>query len=408
MIYTGGMARAAMGGYIRPERVENNRSTDIIDTLDPARKTDNTFAGILADAIGQEPESWQEQASTRQTGVEQTVFTLSDQTYSSANTAEQTGMDFTSIIANALMEESRMMSVTAGANLSNMGAGAGSLQSQGIEQAILAAASTGEVSDAQIALMLLCIMMQGNEGGDFSMIMQMMATMLGQIEGDKDGLRSNVMSSGYSPFILDTIDREVFRTKVPDASGTGEVFLPLEIWKPAVPAIVNVEGQRDPARYRAVIDQFNVETAGRYTPFRDGYTYCNIFMWDVTAAMGAEIPHYIDPATGEPKYYPDIKGTRELGAIAIDAWLREHGPSYGWREVDAETAQRYANEGKPAVTTAGEIGHVQVVCPSEDGGFDPVRGVTVAQAGSKVFNYTHITSIYGTNGLKNVRYFVHE
>ena len=406
MTYTGGMVNASAGRYIRPERIENNRTTGIIDSADKPQKADDAFASILANAI-QEPAEHTGQAY-QQAAAGQTVFTVADVPQSAADAAAKSNLDFASVIAEAMMEESRMMSVTAGANLSGMDAGYGSFQTQGIEQAILAAASTGEVSDAQIALMLLCIMMQGNEGGDFSMIMQMMATMLGQIEGDKDGLRSNVMSSGYSPFILDTIDREVFNTKIPDVSGTGEVFLPLEIWKPAVPAIVNLEGDRDPARYRAVIDQFNVETASRYTPFRDGYTYCNIFMWDVTAAMGAEIPHYTDPETGEPRYYPDIRGTRELGAIAIDAWLREHGPAYGWREVDAETAQFYANSGRPAVTTAGEIGHVQVVCPSEDGGYDSVRGVTVAQAGSKVFNYTHITNIYGSNGLKNVRYFVHE
>jgi hypothetical protein len=53
-------------------------------------------------------------------------------------------------------------------------------------------------------------------------------------------------------------------------------------------------------------------------------------------------------------------------------------------------------------------GHTQIVCPSLSGGYDSSRGVTVAQAGSSVYNYAYITDIYSREGLKNVRYFVHE
>jgi hypothetical protein len=98
-----------------------------------------------------------------------------------------------------------------------------------------------------------------------------------------------------------------------------------------------------------------------------------------------------------------------MGAIAMCEWLETHGPAHGWREVDAETAQMHANEGKPAVTSAGSLGHVQMVCPSRDGGFDPIRGVSIAQAGRIVTNYSHISSIYGANALRNsVRYWIHE
>ena len=318
------------------------------------------------------------------------------------------GISFSETLAEAMKEEMTMMSVTAGAGLSGMQGEYMPFQSQGIEQMILAAASSGEVSDAQVAIFMLCMMMQGDQNGDFSMLMQMMSTMLTKIQGDTEDLRRNIMESDYHPYILDGIDKNVFNTRMPDVTGTGQATLPKEIWKPTIPAVTSNAGARSPELYRAVIDQFNVETAERYEPFRDGYTYCNIYLWDVTSAMGAEIPHYTDPGTGEPMYYPDIKGSSQMGAIAIDKWLKNHGPDYGWREVDAETAQRYANEGKPAVTTAGSLGHVQVVCPSKDGGYDPVRGPTIAQAGRIVTNYMHISGIYSTNGNKNVSYFVHD
>jgi len=324
-------------------------------------------------------------------------------------TATASGQDFSSVFADAIRDGMVQTSVTTGGGFPGMPVGFMPPQNDGIEQAILNAASSGQVDDAQVALFMLCMMMQGNQEGEFSMLMSMMATMLMQIQGDKNTLRDNMIDAGFEPFVLDTMDRELFGWRMPDGSGMGQVRLPLEFWRPTTPAVTSVEGNRSPELYRSVIDQFRVERAERYKPFREGNTYCNIFVWDVTSAMGAEIPHYTDPATGEPRYYPDIRGARSMGATATCEWLRTHGQTYGWREVDAETAQMHANQGKPAMTSAGSLGHVQIICPSRDGGFDPVRGVTIAQAGSRVTNYSHISSIYSANALNNnVRYWIHE
>ena len=328
--------------------------------------------------------------------------------------AREDGADFAAMLAAALRDGTERIGVSAGAGVPGGMSGfmpvqmQAQAQAQGLEQAILDAVSSGQASDAQIALLMLCMMMQSDQDGDFSMMMQAMASMLTQINSDTDALRGAVMSSEYDPFVLDEIDRGVFNTRLPDGAWTGRVVLPTEVWRPATPAITSAEGARSPEAYRAVIDQFRVETAERYKPFRDGYTYCNIFVWDVTSAMGAEIPHYTDPESGKPRYYPDIKGAQTLGAIATDEWLGNFGSRYGWQEVDAATAQQYANEGKPAVTTAGSLGHVQIVCPSRDGALDPVRGATIAQAGRIVTNYTHLSSTYSTGGQKSVRYWAHE
>jgi len=342
------------------------------------------------------------------TGVSSTDYT--EFTGPASSITPETGISFAEALADAMRDEVTQMTVTAGFDFSGLAGGfmPMQMQTQGIEQAILAATSSGQTTDAQIALFMLCMMMQTDQGGDFSMIMQMMASMLTQITADTDSLRGSVMSSEYDPYVLDRIDGGVFGTRLPYGTGTGQVVLPLEVWRPATPYITSDEESRSPQLYRMVIDQFRVETAERYRPFRDGYTYCNIFVWDVTSAMGAEIPHYTDPSTGEPRYYPDTRGARSMGAIATDEWLGRYGSEYGWYEADAETAQRYANEGRPAITTAGRLGHVQIVCPSRSGGFDPVRGVAIAQAGRIVTNYTHLSSTYSTSGQQSVRYWVHD
>ena len=327
------------------------------------------------------------------------------------------GIDFSAMIAEALKEEATRMSVAARtSSLSSLNASGGSgmpmqmqMQGQGLEQMILAAASSGEVSDAQVALFMLCMMMHTSENSDFSMMMQMMASMIEKMQDDSDSLRNSVMGSGYDPYILDTIDWGVFGNAYTGFGGAGGAVLPLETWRPATPIVTSSEDDRSAALYTSVIKQFRVETAERYRPYRNGYTYCNIYMWDVTKAMGAEIPHYIDPATGEPREYPDVKGAMEMNARATDDWLMKYGDKYGWIHVDPETAQRYANEGKPAVTTGGTLDHVQVVCPSANGEYDPVRGVTVAQAGSIVTSYRYIKELYSSSALNNhIKYWVHE
>jgi hypothetical protein len=93
----------------------------------------------------------------------------------------------------------------------------------------------------------------------------------------------------------------------------------------------------------------------------------------------------------------------------MEYWLEEHGAAHGWREVDSRTAQMHANMGRPAMTTAGSLDHVQMVIPSNSGGYDPARGVAIAQAGRIVSSYMYITGIYGANAMANhVRYWVHD
>lgn len=194
------------------------------------------------------------------------------------------------------------------------------------------------------------------------------------------------------------------------STGTGDA-VPADAWVAVSPGIRGSAGNRSAALLDAVIDQFDVENSSRYTPHKYGSdTYCNIFVWDVTNALGVEIPHYIDAQTGEPRYYPDVTGAMELDANGVCSWLESSGAEYGWREVTAEAAQYYANQGYPAVTAlknSAGAGHVQVVRPSRDGGYDSARGVTVAQSGGSNREYAYITSTLSAGSLKNIKYYVH-
>ena len=157
---------------------------------------------------------------------------------------------------------------------------------------------------------------------------------------------------------------------------------------------------RNADTYDNVINQFAVGSNPRYQP-RDGNTYCNIFASDVTKAMGAEIPHWVD-ANGNPT--AQGKG-RELDANDTNTWLNQHGEKNGWRKVSAEEAQKLANEGHPAVASwnnAGGIGHIAVVRPGEVTG----NGPSIAQAGSKNFNDGHVYDSFPRGA--EVEYFVND
>ena len=201
-------------------------------------------------------------------------------------------------------------------------------------------------------------------------------------------------------------DTSVYTSSVLSTSG----YIPSAASIPAEPAITSSIYNRDADLYTQVIRQFSVETNPRYEVNKRGHndTYCNIFVWDVTSAMGAEIPHYYNAQTGEPMTYKD-SGAREMTANRMYNWLHEHGEEYSWHKVSAQEAQKLANDGHPVVTAlynGGGHGHVQVVCPSNDGRYDEERGVTIAQAGRNLTSYRPITKIYNAS-LPKVVYFAH-
>ena len=271
--------------------------------------------------------------------------------------------------------------------------------------------ATGEESDLKSAVMLFFMMMgTGASSSSMGAAMSSLSAALSGTSGDTlESLRfdtlNTLVSQGYDRSGLQRGNDMLFSGSI------NEAMTPFSASKPASPAVTSQKGARDPNVYRNVIDQFQVETNPRYAVNKRGKndTYCNIFLWDVTKAMGAEIPHYVDPQTLEARTYQD-SGTKELNANGIYDWLGKKGPDYGWVQVTPEQAQQYANQGLPVVTAwknqEGGHGHVQVVCPSADGTYQASRGVTVAQAGRTLTGYTPITKIYSER-LKDVVYYAH-
>lgn len=212
------------------------------------------------------------------------------------------------------------------------------------------------------------------------------------------------------PIYVGNDDAVIAPVQVYDGASPAESTTDLNVAITVKAPVGSQPAHRSTDGYDNVINQFAVDHNPRYVPrdtSGDGEpdTFCNIFVSDVTQAMGAPIPHWVDI-----QGVPSMEGRgSELSADATVHWLSDHGAQYGWKEVSPEEAQQVANLGKPAVAAwdshSSEAGHVAVVRP---GNFDPDRGPTIAQAGGHNYNRTTVKQGFGARRMDQVRYFIHE
>lgn len=161
----------------------------------------------------------------------------------------------------------------------------------------------------------------------------------------------------------------------------------MDAMRAAYPDFTNGTDNRNPVSYKQALSQFDVANNQRYRQRDtngDGNidTFCNIFLWDGSRALGCEIPHF-------QLFYikgPDGKGMlsgKEFNANAVANWFAgTEDEVAGWREVNQEQAVDRASKGFPTVIiwrNPSGIGHVGWVIPSA------APGLRVAQAGAVNF-----------------------
>lgn len=143
------------------------------------------------------------------------------------------------------------------------------------------------------------------------------------------------------------------------------MIYPTNPWEPVDLAglVVSAPGARNPDVLEAVVQQFDVVHAARYQG-SGSTTWCNIFLWDVTRALGCEVPHWVDASLNPAPMGPP---NRELSANAVCDWLEVQGARFGWMKVDGDLAQEAASKGEPVVIAwknpSGGSGHVAIAVP---------------------------------------------
>lgn len=172
---------------------------------------------------------------------------------------------------------------------------------------------------------------------------------------------------------------------------------------------------RDRLTYDNVINQFAVKENPRYQlrendkMYETGVTYCNTFVWDVTRAMGAEIPYWVDENGKLTEPWFSDKGHWRVWdpsywrtANEINQWLKQNSQQSGWHSVTAEEAQDAANLGFPTVVSMYILdgpGHIGIVRPGEE-----LNGPALAQAGTTNVNHAHVYDFFPREG---TQFFTH-
>lgn len=188
---------------------------------------------------------------------------------------------------------------------------------------------------------------------------------------------------------------------------------------PVEAVIRNDPSNRNQAALNAVVDQFAVETEKRYQPGLFS-TYCNIFVWDVTTAMNAEIPHWINRKTNMPYQYNQRSSYSENARQAIEMnvntlydWMPINAAAIGYREVGEQEARAAANRGLPAVAIwknpqEGSSGHIVVLRPYDTSYGGDLEETYVAQAGRRPCKYIPLNKVFNRDKMNTLRFYVHD
>ncbi|MEW5743658.1 MAG: hypothetical protein AB1938_32400 [Myxococcota bacterium] len=143
-------------------------------------------------------------------------------------------------------------------------------------------------------------------------------------------------------------------------------------WRALKAPVQSKAKKRSPRVLWTVIDQFAVGTNPRYAAQKPGESRGHVFAWDVSMAMGCEIPHY--------------HLGREMTCSATIDWVRFKSTEHGWRRVDRQNAIACADRGELVLVIsknpkrkalgvvrpggAGDDGHPRVASGGEPRGND--------------------------------------
>jgi hypothetical protein len=134
---------------------------------------------------------------------------------------------------------------------------------------------------------------------------------------------------------------EVFDGVTPAAGVTST-----DTWNAVHAPVQSRPGRRSWKVYWNVIDQFAVGHNPRYAPDAKGLR-AHLFVWDVSRAMGCEVPHLV--------------GGREINLGSTVDWLRNEGPSVGWRKAQTPAALAAAEQGLAVLAVPRDGRHKLVV-----------------------------------------------
>lgn len=199
-------------------------------------------------------------------------------------------------------------------------------------------------------------------------------------------------------------------TKKITRNGTGHAFPLNEAGRPTRNSSSTNEVQAE--ELTEIIRWLDVENKVRFRPKPNSSTYCNIYAYDYSYLAGVYVPRvwWRSSAIEKLKAGQSVKPVYddtvdELNANSLFNWMRDFGPTFGWkRTFDLTEMQNAANDGQVVIISAkhkipNQSGHICLVVPETASQKAGRSGSTVtrplqSQAGRH--NQKYMTSIWWT------------
>jgi hypothetical protein len=164
---------------------------------------------------------------------------------------------------------------------------------------------------------------------------------LGSSFGDMQKARQRSTLLGTDPGTHADDEEISVVTKKFDGDAAPQELQGRDVWKAVQAPVQSREGKRSRELLEQVIRQFAVATNPRYGEDAPGRPRSHIFVWDVSRAMGCEIPHFV--------------GAKELTLAQTCDWLRHEGPMRGWKRVNEFEVLDAVDQGQLVVALPKEI-----------------------------------------------------
>ena len=156
--------------------------------------------------------------------------------------------------------------------------------------------------------------------------------------------------------------------EVYDGVTPAEAVSSTEPWMAVTAPLQSQEGRRSAPLYASVIDQFAAGHNPRYLPDPPAKPRAHLFVWDVSRAMGCEVPHFL--------------GGKEMSLLETVDWIRREAPMRGWRRLDAGRATAAAERGELVLAIPRDP-RQRLVAVVRPGGLGPDGFPRVASANLK-------------------------
>lgn len=200
---------------------------------------------------------------------------------------------------------------------------------------------------------------------------------------DAERKRANFIGTSTDPGTMKVLQGDEPRDFVADGVTPAPEVSDRNAWRVVTPPLTSREGKRSRELYEQVVMQFAIGHNPRYAEDAPGKPRGHIFVWDVSRAMGCEIPHFV--------------GARELTLVQTSDWLRHEGPMRGWLRATAADLYELADQGLMVVVVPRDlkVRQIAIALPQE-----PAVKPLVTGAGLVVGANVPVAQMFGVSAIE--------